>query len=100
MSLTLTPITEHLKRWNRLISQLADPSVEMTVEEMAPLAATFLTLRNAGHQFDPALSVVMRKLIEQLRDGRLDDCLDDATDSDEDASDDPDEDGWDLDTDN
>jgi hypothetical protein len=68
--------------WRNLIRQLAHPAVELTLETFAPVMSAFYTMERRGIRIDPAhaLSVLMRKLAEQMADARREGCIDDAED--------------------
>jgi hypothetical protein len=66
-----------MRRWEAMGRDLLNPDFELTLEEAAPLFATFTQLVNAGVRFDPTLSALVRVLKRQgfKNDGESDyDC--------------------------
>ncbi len=85
-----TPETEAMWRhWNELASRLMNGTLDMTVEEFAPIVVTFNKLLETGFVFDRMLTALMTTLAAQIIN----------EDDDFDASD-PDMDGSDAQTDN
>jgi hypothetical protein len=54
-----------MRRWEAIGRDLLNPDFELTLEEAAPLFATFTQLVNAGVRFDPTLSALVRVLKRQ-----------------------------------
>jgi hypothetical protein len=54
-----------MRRWEAMGRDLLNPDFELTLEEAAPLFATFTQLVNAGVRFDPTLSALVRVLKRQ-----------------------------------
>lgn len=52
-------------RWHRLVDDLANPDVELTLETVAPIISTFRQLVRAGATFDRGLTVLIGKLETQ-----------------------------------
>jgi len=73
------------RRWQQLCLELLAPDVELTVEEFTPVLSAFKQLLAAGHEFDPALMVIMAVLERQCSETA--DGFEDDTDTDEDGSD-------------
>ncbi|HEX8523212.1 MAG TPA: hypothetical protein VF669_13225 [Tepidisphaeraceae bacterium] len=52
-----------------MIRRLADPDVELLVEEFVPVLVVFKRLESRGVRFDPALSHLLKALERQVYDG-------------------------------
>jgi hypothetical protein len=61
-----------LRRWHQLAAAMADPSLEMLAEEVAPVFATFAELQRLGFEFDPMLRALITALQKQVIDGEAD----------------------------
>lgn len=57
-----------IQRWERLTQELSHPAVELTIDEFAPVLATFHALKRAGMKFDPMLCALMGVLERQVFD--------------------------------
>lgn len=57
-----------LRLWRVLLEQLADPDVDLSIDEVGPVVATWQKLRQQGHRFPFAVNVLVGKLAEQLND--------------------------------
>jgi hypothetical protein len=71
------PTDPQWKRWHKLCDSLAGPHVELTIEEFAPVLATFRALQRSGAQFDPML-IALLSILERQVFFSLEDSDDDA----------------------
>jgi hypothetical protein len=60
------------RRLDAALDGLASPSVELTIEEVAPILNLYHRLRLAGAKFDRRFTIVMDKLLEQAADPQND----------------------------